>query len=53
MLEKMITPAICQLRLIAWQTNVAEGETLSMTDSSMLNEMLLLCIAAADKLPPA
>lgn len=40
--QKLITRAICQPRLIARQTNVAKGETLSVMDSSVPNEMLLL-----------
>lgn len=43
MLQKLITLAICQHRLIARQTNVAKGETLSMMDSSVPNEVPLLC----------
>lgn len=50
MLQKLITQAICQPRLIAQQTNVAKGETLSMMDSSVPNEMRLLL---DDKLWPA
>lgn len=53
MLQKLITLAICQPHSIARQTNVAKGETLSMMDSSVLNEMLLLWAGSAEKLRPA
>lgn len=42
MLLKLKTGAICQPRLTARQTNVAKGETFSVMDSSVPNEMLLL-----------
>lgn len=42
MLQKLITLAICQPRLIAQQTNAAKGEILSMMDSSVPNEMQIL-----------
>lgn len=41
-LQRLITPTICHPRLIAQQTNAAKGETLSMMDSTVPNEMQLL-----------